>query len=394
MKKDEVCAKAHAMCREHACRLLYLACFGSPLYGTAIPGKSDLDCKGVFLPSPQSLALGRAQTSLRFSTGDAVSRNSAGDVDIDLWSLQYWLLKLLASGDTGAMDLLYSSSHSGCVLYKSAFMDEIFAEPLKVLNLAGGRSYVGYCLGQAERYCLKGERLGVLKRVRQWLDERHSDLDSGFRLQDVFLGMLQDCGHAEYCHAGTSADGIPALVLNGKIHLESMPLKEFSQRLDREIAGYGERARRAEDSGGLDYKALSHSVRVVSEMQEILTTGRIVFPLACAEELRSIRQGRLSKPAIDALIRKRLVVAEKLQDDSPFGREYDPARAGAGAQGLRPAGGRKGVWRAGGSGRIAKRGWPGGAGRPACGAAPADPGPSRCRRAGAPCSHPLCLRVR
>ena len=45
-------------------------------------------------------------------------------------------------------------------------MDEIFAEPLKVLNLAGGRSYVGYCLGQAERYCLKGERLGVLMRVR------------------------------------------------------------------------------------------------------------------------------------------------------------------------------------------------------------------------------------
>ncbi|MBR6467244.1 MAG: nucleotidyltransferase domain-containing protein, partial [Desulfovibrio sp.] len=256
MKKDEVCVKAQAMCREHSCRLLYLACFGSTLYGTAIPGTSDLDCKGVFLPSPQSLALGMTQTSLRFSTGDAVSHNGADDVDVDLWSLQYWLLKLLAGGDTGAMDLLYSPSHSGCVLYRSAFMDEIFAEPLKVLNLAGGRSYVGYCLGQAERYCLKGERLGVLKRVRGWLDERHPDLRFGIRLQDVLPGLLQDCGHAEYCHAGTSADGIPALVLNGKIHLEPMPLKEFSQRLDREIAVYGERARRAEASAGLDCKAL------------------------------------------------------------------------------------------------------------------------------------------
>ena len=46
-----------------------------------------------------------------------------------------------------------------------------------------------------------------------------------------------------------------------------------------EIVAFGERARAAEASGGLDFKALSHSVRVVSEMQEILTTGRIVFPL-------------------------------------------------------------------------------------------------------------------
>lgn len=162
----DVLAKAQAMCREHSCRLLYLAYYGSTLYGTAIQGTSDLDCKGVFLPSPQSLALGKAPDSLRFSTGAADSHNSAGDVDVDLWSLQHWLLKLLAGGDSGAMDLLYSPSHAGCVLCKDAFMDEIFAEPLKGLNLAGARGYVGYCLGQAERYCLKGERLGVLMRVR------------------------------------------------------------------------------------------------------------------------------------------------------------------------------------------------------------------------------------
>ncbi len=327
--KHDVLAKAQAICRDNSSRLLYLAYYGSTLYGTAIPGRSDLDCKGLYLPSPQSLALGKAPDSLRFSTGDSCSHNTADDVDVDLWSLQYWLLKLLAGGDTGAMDLLFSPSHAECVVYRSGIMDEIFAEPLKVLNLAGGRSYVGYCLGQAERYCLKGERLRVLQRVRQWLDRRHPDLRSGIRLEEALPGLLEACRHGEYCHAGTSADGMPALVLNGKIHLAPMPLKEFSQRLDREIAAYGERARAAEASGGLDFKALSHSVRVVSEMQEILATGRVVFPLACAGELRSIREGRLSRPAIDALIRERLALAEKLQDKSPYAGAYDPARAPA-----------------------------------------------------------------
>ncbi len=75
--KHDVLAKAQAICRENSCRLLYLA-----YYGTAIPGKSDLDCKGVYLPAPQSLALGKAPSSLRFSTGDADSHNSPDDVDV------------------------------------------------------------------------------------------------------------------------------------------------------------------------------------------------------------------------------------------------------------------------------------------------------------------------
>ena len=319
---------AQALCREHASRLLYLACAGSTLYGTAVAGRSDLDCRGIFLPSPQSLALGKTPASLRSSTAGEHLQSGPDDVDVCLWPLQRWLLELLARGDSGAMDLLFSFSCGECVLFKDAFMDRIFAEPLRVLSLAGGRSCAKYCIGQAERYSLKGERLNVLKRVRAWLDSRCPHM-SGLRLQDLLSGLLRDCGHAEHCRAGTDPAGAPALVLDGRVHLAGMPLREFSGRLDRAIAAYGARAEAAEAGGGADFKALAHAVRAASELQELLSTGRIAFPLACAGELMEIREGRLSKPEAVALVRERLALSERLLEDSPFAREDDPKRAPA-----------------------------------------------------------------
>jgi predicted nucleotidyltransferase len=108
--------QARALCRGQGASLLFLTFFGSTLYGTETPGRSDVDARGIFLPSAESLALNKAPKSLHFSTGSAERRNLAGDVDIDLWSVQHWLLKLLPSGDIGALDVLFSPSHAACTL--------------------------------------------------------------------------------------------------------------------------------------------------------------------------------------------------------------------------------------------------------------------------------------
>jgi predicted nucleotidyltransferase len=103
--------QAEALCHEHGTSLLFLTIFGSSLYGTETPGKSDLDLRGIFLPSIGALALNKAPKSLQRSTNRTGQRNSAEDVDIDLWSVQHWLLKLLPAGDTGDLDLMFSPSH-------------------------------------------------------------------------------------------------------------------------------------------------------------------------------------------------------------------------------------------------------------------------------------------
>ena len=64
--------------------------------------------------------------------------------------------------------------------------------------------------------------------------------------------------------------------------------REVAARL---VDEFGERARQAERSEGVDWKALSHAVRVGRQAIELLGTGRITFPLPDADRLRRIKDG-------------------------------------------------------------------------------------------------------
>lgn len=56
--KQALRQQADRLCREHGAELVFLTIFGADLYGTAKPGGSDLDLRGVFLPTMESLVLG------------------------------------------------------------------------------------------------------------------------------------------------------------------------------------------------------------------------------------------------------------------------------------------------------------------------------------------------
>jgi predicted nucleotidyltransferase len=66
--------EAQALRRQNDARLLFLTFFGSILYDTATPGKSDVDLRGIFLPARTSLALNKAPKSLHFSTSNRERR--------------------------------------------------------------------------------------------------------------------------------------------------------------------------------------------------------------------------------------------------------------------------------------------------------------------------------
>ena len=67
--------------------------FGSHLYGTATED-SDLDYKGVFIPSLRQLLLNRVPKSINESTGNDISKNTKYDIDYDLYSLHYFIMLL------------------------------------------------------------------------------------------------------------------------------------------------------------------------------------------------------------------------------------------------------------------------------------------------------------
>ena len=64
--------------------------FGSHLYGTATE-ISDIDHKGVYLPSKEEILLGKIPKCHSYSTGDDISKNSPEDVDVEIYSFHYFI---------------------------------------------------------------------------------------------------------------------------------------------------------------------------------------------------------------------------------------------------------------------------------------------------------------
>ena len=87
-------------------RIIVKMKFGAHLYGTAT-SDSDLDYKGIFLPTKEQLLLGCVPKSHNYSTGKDYSRNTKNDVDTELYSLHYFI-KLACAGQTVAMDMLHA----------------------------------------------------------------------------------------------------------------------------------------------------------------------------------------------------------------------------------------------------------------------------------------------
>lgn len=314
--------QAKALCRNKNATLLYLTIFGSQLYGTDMQGQSDTDVRGIFLPSLEYAAPDELPHSLHWSSGDNGSRNSAGDVDIDLWSAQHWLLKLLPAGDTGATDLLFSPSNKACTLYRDARLDAVFAHPDRLYDSQNCRAYADYSLRQAQKYGIKGSRLGALRTVYHWLRHNWPEPAHAMRLTDVLAALTAQCSDNRYC-VSQMLDGQPALQLCGKIHMGNIRLREFVSRVTADMEKYGNRAIAAEQNQGVDFKALSHALRACDQMEELYATGRISFPLATREQLKSVKRGEIPWLELEKIIIKRLAETDAAREQAQYVSRYD-----------------------------------------------------------------------
>jgi len=79
--------------------------------------------------------------------------------------------------------------------------------------------------------------------------------------------------------------------------------RDIARRL---VDEYGQRALQAEQNEGIDWKALSHAVRVGREAVELFRTGRITFPLSYADYIRQIKSGDLPYEIVAAEIERLL----------------------------------------------------------------------------------------
>lgn len=264
---------------------------GSHLYGTNT-SQSDTDFKSVHLPSGPSIILQRAENVIdrKIKISDTL-KNQSCDVDDQSYSLQKFL-NMLASGDTVATEILFAPP-----LESSAEWEYIQSFRSRLLNRQC-KGFVGYCRRQAAKYGIKGSRMRAVKEVLDHLDS--IDLEApltALKLSDIESSLRTWSEGKDH----VSWENIPSPNGTDLWHLNicdrKMPLtssiKEARSVWNRVWENYGDRARSAMNNENIDWKAVSHAVRVARQAIELLETGNITFPRPDADELLRIKLGEI-----------------------------------------------------------------------------------------------------
>ena len=283
--------------------------FGSHLYGTNTEN-SDLDFKGIYLPTAREIILKQHKRTITTTRPkQAFERNNKDDVDIEIFSLDRFL-ELLIDGQTVALDLLFAPPNSCTLITEqgSEIMYQIDTNRHELLN-RNVNAFVGYAKQQAAKYGQKGFRIDALRKI---LDLLNAWKDQVVRVGDCDLEhWVPSCGNEhikiEYLKSPRGVEEPYLNVCDKKIAFHST-IKYALEHVQRRFDEYGKRALMAEKNEGIDWKALSHAVRVNSEAKELLTTGKITFPRPDKDLLLQIKLGKMDYKLVANLIEDGLEV--------------------------------------------------------------------------------------
>lgn len=292
--------------------------FGSHLYGTNTPA-SDHDYKSVYIPSASDILLQRVRGSIGHQAKQHEGmKNSPNDVDDEAYSLQRYL-GLLAEGQTVTIDMLFAPKP----MISTPLWEEIRANKDLLLTKRSA-AFVGYCRTQANKYGIKGSRVAAVKTAAEGFADLLSAHGPTVKVGDVLENSPRIVNeHTRVIEKETTPGRFETYFecCNRMVGFKNT-LKEATAIYTRIYEEYGKRARMAQTNEGIDWKALSHAVRVGNEAVELLTTANVTFPLPNAAHILEIKKGILPYEQVAEEIEELLLDVEKasatstLRDDS------------------------------------------------------------------------------
>lgn len=314
-------------------RVLFKSIYGSHLYGTNTPS-SDRDVKQIHMNPTDVLLTGKYSGCFNQST-NAKGKNTSEDVDFESKELRHFIKEAL-SGQTYAIDLLFTPDN--LVLERSPEWDDIITNRDRLVS-NNIKPFIGYVQSQAAKYSAKGEKIKELDafisaietfatKSSTTLAEIVSQIDiSEFKYFDIKVKMPDTALYEG--DPSTRPHHITAQVTEDNKHHEQYlfgPNCEFPMNrrfvevypvLLEKRKSYGKRAEEAALNDGLDLKAYYHALRIIWQLEDYMTTGRLEFPSPRVQHLRDIRAGKYNKGEIEDWISTEIERVTSLPNNLP-----------------------------------------------------------------------------
>lgn len=280
---------------------IYGTLHGSHLYGLATP-QSDTDVKGIMLPHAEDILTCRAQPRQDIHRQKQHGeRNHADDVDVSFASAPTFVGSLLA-GDISAYEVLFAPSQMHTadttalgrefVGQLKAGIDRMVSQDIEPMLAYAKRQVIGF-----QR---KSQALGEIARLLAVLDA-HIDcaslLDIGFDALSAAIGASNEFVRIRGNAAAENRDDFYILLYTAKFPAR-VARHHVATSLRQRAALFGPRTHQASAHGGVDFKALSHALRVLEEGHELVTTRHLTLPRPNAPALLAIKLGQCSAPQV------------------------------------------------------------------------------------------------
>lgn len=327
--------------------LIYLSQYGSHLYGLNTEN-SDLDFRGVYIPDIDDIILHKDKDEINTEIIVPTTKldlipecKDKIKVDVKIFSLSKFI-QLCSKADTNALDLLFSYPSDNIEQYVYAqnmgrgkwnpHEDHYFCSfgfihrnCNKLINTDRLESPITYAFKQATKYGLKGERLKVLQSVlqgtknflKEWKDvivtpQVHHLLEDDY--YELNINSLIDNKHVKIDELDNKGKLEKYLYVCGVQHQFNLELDKFIKRIEEKINKEYTSQRTIDAKDGNDWKALSHAIRVLLEIKELLDTGNIQFPLKDKQFLLDIKLGKVERECIDNFFNEELSnILERVQ---------------------------------------------------------------------------------
>jgi predicted nucleotidyltransferase len=269
---------------------IFKTIYGSHLYGSNVE-TSDTDFKGVYLPSAREILIGKVpKTETHNSNNQKNTKNTKEDTDIQLYSIGKFLNDL-AGGQTYALELLFASEE-----FWTEEPDKVWHNIRKntdKLISSDISALIGYARAQAYKYGEKGKRLGVFNDVVDFLKPKFPGhkLVQAFSSDPKFKELQEK--HKDFIKikkfVKDEVSDTEYIDVNGVAVPLGASVEYALSVYEPRAAEYGARATQAMLDGGIDLKAVYHSVRISKQGTELLETGNITFPRPESKLLLEIR---------------------------------------------------------------------------------------------------------
>lgn len=295
--------------------------YGSRLYGTNTP-TSDHDFKAVYLPSRRTMLLGKKADVKRFrfdAVGEPVGHQDTmpdNGHEAEHTPVQKFVADWF-SGQAYAVEMVfavlqgYAEGHAGwphpMITKEFTYLCENLATNFRTKNVNG---MVGFAVKQTFDYVRRGERLNfalhVLEVLKAVQDEAQFENPNLLRLDTLLNGeaVLDRVARITDLKIGYSENNhrvFRTLELNGRQYLETTTLVDLVRAVKKLADQYGDRSTLASQTD-VDWKSLSHAVRVYQQVLEYLDTGVITFPRPNAAELLKIKSAQVNLSDVKTIL--------------------------------------------------------------------------------------------